>query len=163
MKIFYKIIKNQMMKNITYTILYIMVVLLFVHCSGDSVKDDPKPELKESEVHVRSVTPIKALPGAPLVILGSGFGSDPSAVAVTFDDRSAEIVSSSNEKIEVVVPDRGETESSTIRVKVGNRSSNAFVFKYDSPNPVTESLLLMLVLEKRVRISLARDLEVIKR
>lgn len=127
------------MKNSTYAILYMMVVLLFVQCSRDKAHSDIQPEPEESRVRIQSITPTMALPGDIVVILGSDFGSTPSGIKVTFGDRDAEIVSSSNNKIEAIVPARGESETSIVRVKVGNQASNPFQFKYKA-DPVIESL-----------------------
>lgn len=132
------------MKKLTLTFSYIIIILFFAHCSGDKVKNDLEPTPEESEVSVRSINPVVALPGATVVILGADFGTAPSAIKVTFDDRNAEIISSSNEKIEAIVPERGNTESSSVRVKVGNRTSNALQFKYAEPGPAIESLSSVL-------------------
>src|SRR5690606_17692957 len=91
-------------------------------------------------VRIKSVSPMMALPGATVVISGSDFGSVASAAAVTFDDRNAEIVSLTDEKIEAIVPERGESETSMVKVKVGKLTSNALQFKYAEPVPVIESL-----------------------
>lgn len=128
------------MKNITPTILYIMAVVLFVRCSGDKIKEDIKPKPAESDVRIKSINPVTAMPGATIVILGSGFGSVASAVAVTFDERNSEIVTASADKIEAIVPVRGESETSMVRVKVGKLTSNAWLFKYEASDPVIESL-----------------------
>jgi arabinan endo-1,5-alpha-L-arabinosidase len=128
-----------MTKSITCTIFYLMVIFLFVQCSSGKKENGIEPEPDESKVRIRSIIPILALPGDTIVILGSDFGSTPSAIKVTFGDRNAQVVSSSDDKIEAIVPVRSESETSIVRVIVGKLTSNALLFRY-KPDPVIESL-----------------------
>ncbi len=89
---------------------------------------------------IRGVNPSTALVGEKVTITGSNFGSDRSLIKVTFDEATAEIHSFANDKIEAIVPPRGNNESVRIQVTVGNKGSNLFMFRYDYPAPVIESL-----------------------
>lgn len=71
----------------------------------------------EIPVVINSVTPMKDGPGAPITILGTGFGTDSAACTVLFSGKPATIESFSDTKLIVRVPSNATNGKIEVRVK----------------------------------------------
>lgn len=113
------------------------------YCSSGKLAgpDSPTPPVPGEKPSIRNIAPQSALAGEQVVIVGANFGSDRSVVSVAFDENQAEIVSFSSEKIDVITPPYPSGAiSAKVRVRVGDLSSDPFVFSYDYPDPEIESI-----------------------
>lgn len=128
-------------RQFNFSILFLIMISSFSFCTKDNPNgNDPDHPKVTGNPSIRNISPSSTFAGNKLIITGTNFGIDKSAVIVAFDEVDAEIISLSNTEIEVVVPPRGEKETVRIRVKVENRTSNIYIFKYDYPAPAIESL-----------------------
>ncbi len=125
------------MKNINITLLLATMVFFLFSCSReeDSALGD-RPS-------IRMVSPALAFPGEEVTITGLNFGNS-SSIEVFFEEKSVEIVSSSAESIVVIVPSISPTDKETARVqvKVDDRKSNQYLFRYDYAQPILDEVPL---------------------
>ena len=92
--------------------------------------------------HVDGLTPDHGLPGASVIIAGSGFGATQGASSVKFGATVATVFSWSAASIACQVPAL-PAGASTVAVTVGGLSSNAVMFSVEAP-PVVPTLTLQL-------------------
>lgn len=85
------------------------------------------------------VVPEEARAGESVTIEGTGFGSSPSAVAVTFRSVEASIVSVSPTSIQATVPDIPSGEAPVV-VAVSGRASGPVGFRVLQSSPIVESV-----------------------
>lgn len=76
-----------------------------------------------------SISPLSGMPGDEVTITGENFGNDASAVTVTFKgDVEAQIVSVSNTKIKVIVPDEGITGAISVQIGIQSFETDSFAY-----------------------------------
>jgi len=90
------------------------VVFLITSCEDDVEKED--------KFNCVSFVPLKGTKNTPVILQGTGFGIDPAAVEVRFNDKIAQVVKCESNEIIVLTPEEpGAT--STITVKKGGESN----------------------------------------
>ncbi|MBL0134281.1 MAG: IPT/TIG domain-containing protein [Chitinophagaceae bacterium] len=90
-----------------HLLLLTITVITFFSCKKSS----------ETPVVINSVTPMKDGAGAPVTILGTGFGTDSAACTVLFSGKPATIESFSDTKLIVRVPSNATNGKIEVRVK----------------------------------------------
>lgn len=89
---------------------------------GNQSVQGPDLAVVADAVELDQVTPASAVPGAEVVLAGSGFDPDPVANVVTFNGQVAEIASATPTELRVVVPSRAGTGPLEVRTSHGATS-----------------------------------------
>jgi IPT/TIG domain len=82
-------------------------------------------------VRLETVQPARGRAGTTVTLTGNGFAADPKGNTVTFGDAQAAVVSASETRIEVAVPEvpvEGDESRISIRVRAGRGASNPLDF-----------------------------------
>ena len=104
----------------------------FVACDGGG-SGPPDPQIS-------GLQPSSGPPGTMVTINGSGFGSEASAVSVTFDGQSAPVNSAGESSIETEVPSGLSSGAAPVEVTVGDQTASGPDFTVEQAAPGISSV-----------------------
>ncbi len=120
-------------------LLFAATVLSLPSCGGGGGGGGGGPTDPPPPPAIASVTPVEARAGESVTVAGSGFGSDASAVSVTFRGELADVDAVSDASITATVPEIAPGEAAVV-VTVSGRTSDPATFRVLQSPPVVTSV-----------------------
>ncbi len=108
-------------------ILGIVLLFSFTSCKDEKMKGEGKAYDPSKPITLTSFSPMEGGARDKILLDGKNFGTDPSKIKVYFNNKEAAVVSSSGERIYVIVP-RLPGEDPVIRIEIEEQSAS-----YDDP------------------------------